>query len=134
METNNLKSSQLEAVCRLKLRNQAGVVTMLKGYVKVSDSSSEYYKCGATDNFPVGKERTLNLNDHEGDMNNPAHTRSNGYIFKGDKVTAYAAGSASKDAFGSVWLDYDPDANRTAVFTLSGAMWDLKVSFDGIEE
>lgn len=132
MEINS-NSASLESVSRIKLRNQAGAVTILKGYVKVSEISTEYYKCGATDNFSVGKERTINLNDHLGDKNNSNQTRENGYIYPGDYVTAYAAIDLHSDVYGSIWLEYDPNANRTAVFVLTGALWELNVAFEGFE-
>ena len=41
----------MESISKIKLKNQAGAITMLKGYVKVASDSEAYYKCGATDNF-----------------------------------------------------------------------------------
>ena len=41
----------MESISKIKLKNQAGAITMLKGYVKVASDSEAYYKCGATDNL-----------------------------------------------------------------------------------
>ena len=74
----------------------------------------------------------IDLNDHIGDAEKK-QSRKDGYIFPGDLVTAYAAISAHSDVYGSTWLTYAPHANRTAVFILSGALWDLNVAFEGFE-
>lgn len=132
METES-KSNFSETVNKIKMINQAGAITMLKGYVKVSEYSETYYKCGATDNYPVGKTRTLDLTEHLGKIEHKDQTRDKGYIFEGDLVTAYAAIEAHSDVHGAVWLKFDPKANRTAVFTLSGPLWDLYVGFTGLE-
>ena len=122
----------MESISKIKLKNQAGAITMLKGYVKVASDSEAYYKCGASDNFDVGQSGMIDLNDHIGDAEKK-QSRKDGYIFPGDLVTAYAAISAHSDVYGSTWLTYDPHANRTAVFILSGALWDLNVAFEGFE-
>ena len=83
----------MESISKIKLKNQAGAITMLKGYVKVASDSEAYYKCGATDNFDVGQSGMIDLNDHIGDAEKK-QSRKDGYIFPGDLVTAYAAISA----------------------------------------
>ena len=55
----------MESISKIKLKNQAGAITMLKGYVKVASDSEAYYKCGATDNFDVGQSGMIDLNDHD---------------------------------------------------------------------
>ena len=97
----------MESISKIKLKNQAGAITMLKGYVKVASDSEAYYKCGATDNFDVGQSGMTHLNDHIGDAEKK-QSRKDGYIFPGDLVTAYAAISAHSDVYGPTWLTYAP--------------------------
>ena len=51
----------MESISKIKLKNQAGAITMLKGYVKVASDSEAYYKCGATDIFDVGQSGMIDL-------------------------------------------------------------------------
>ena len=78
----------MESISKIKLKNQAGAITMLKGYVKVASDSEAYYKCGATDNFDVGQSGMIDLNDHIGDAEKK-QSRKDGYIFPGDLVTIF---------------------------------------------
>lgn len=122
----------MESISKIKLKNQAGAITMLKGYVKVASDSEAYYKCGATDNFDVGQSGMIDLNDHIGDAEKK-QSRKDGYIFPGDLVTAYAAISAHSDVYGSTWLTYDPPCQSHRRIYSFRSFVDLNVAFEGFE-
>lgn len=126
-----------EEVRKIKLINDAGVMTMLKAYVKRAENLDPY-KCGRTDNFAVGKSRTLDLNQY-----NPDLAVADGMVGKkeddpdiiceGDLVTAYAAVSCASDEAGEIWFTYSSKSKKTAVFNLSGPLGKLTLGFAGLE-
>ncbi|WP_289123783.1 hypothetical protein [uncultured Bacteroides sp.] len=135
MENKEVKIISEETVRKIKLCNDAGAVTMLKGYVKRAENVSPY-KCGRTDKFPVGESGTLDMNNYNPALLEPNDAEKLGeeIICEGDLLTAYAAVSAHDDEAGEIWFHYSSDSKKIAVFSLSGALWNLKCGFIRLED
>lgn len=103
---------------KIRLKNQSGTVCSLECYYKVNKEDTPKRMAG-TDKFPVGQEKTLDLNS----LNIP----------EGALVTAFANIRSAGDSYGDVWFVYKKNINMTAEYVLSGVANATHISYNGID-
>lgn len=105
-------NNQSEAVCALNCRYKDGV-------------DGEQKRTGATDSFPVGQNKTLDLN---------SLPELNELYNKGREVyvTAHVDVKAGKDDYADIWAKYKPNSEKGAEFTISGVIKFTDVGFNGL--
>lgn len=113
MDYQNVKVSVLE------LHNASGTVCSLECYYKMAESD-EPKRSEGTGKFPLGKSKSLNLDDLE--------------IPNGAWVTAYANVRSGKDSHGETWFLYEKGVGTRASFEVTGTAFKTKVSYSGITD
>lgn len=109
-----------ELVNMLKLNNQSGTVCSLECYYKKNKEDNPN-RIGSTSSFPVGKNKTLELDALE---------------LPGDLVwvTAYVNVKSGSDDHSNVWFPYKKGNNKCAEYTITGVINFTTVGFDKVKD